>query len=154
MTDRETILDRFGALLATITVANGYKTTVVTVERLIKDWTGVSASQRPWIGYMPRQATYEHNSFNSMHVTLPVMVYAHVSAATVAARDTAVLKLHDDILAAIMSDPTMNQNAIDTTVVLDESDIGDPDTIDMGGVGGTLTLTFNVLYERTTTVQT
>lgn len=148
-TIRQQILDAVGTALGNISG-------VETSERLIKDWAAVNGSERTWVGYMPRKATIEHHCFDSMTVTLPIMIYAHVAGSDTDARDNALLDLQDQILATMLATPQWGIGCvIDTLAIEDESDIGDPDTAssNAGGVSGTMVGIFNISYERTTAAQ-
>jgi len=145
---KESILDNFQTTLEGITIANGYKTDVETVERLIKEWHSVGAGLRAWVGYMPQVSTFKYYAFGQLRVTMPIIVAAHVNAATKALASEAITNIEDDILAAISADTTRGGFATMTHLISQQDDIGDPDSIDSQGAGGTLTMTFNVVYHR------
>lgn len=147
---RKLILDNLATVLAGITVANGYKTTVVTVERVLKDWGTVGAQQMPWLGFAPGKETFEHQPCGVIKTTLELKLVGHINASTDAARCTALSNLVDDVIAALNVDTTRGDNAVVTTVVDSETDEGDPDTLDSRGGSGSVVLTVRVLYFRTT----
>lgn len=146
---RALILDNIKTTMAAILVAGGYKTTVVTVERVIRDWADPGAIQKPWIGFMPRVEIFRFLPGNQIRVTMPVLIVGHISSTTVDAKHTALSNLHDDIVAALGVDPTRGGNAINTVVLQTEDDTGDPDTVDSQGRSGTVEVTAEVTYMRT-----
>ena len=146
---RKLILDDIKTTLEAITVAGGYKTTVVTVERVIRDWGDVSAAQRPWVGFAPRIEAFQFLPGKQVRVKMPVLIIAHISKADVDTKHAALSDLHDDIVAALGVDPTRAGNAVNTIVLQTEDDTGDPDTVDSTGRSGTLEVTAEVTYMRT-----
>jgi len=147
---RESILDDVQTTFEGITVANGYKTTVVTVERKIRHWGDVAASERPWIGYMSQPQRFEHKAFGSLRVIMPLYIAAHIAGDTKAEVASALVDLEDDIIAALSVDTTRGGNATMTHIVSQQDDAGDPDTVDSQGVSGTLEVIAEVIYHRST----
>ena len=81
---------------------------------------------------------------------MPVIIAAHVDGTSEANKDEQIEALTDDIFAALNADTTRGGNASHTTVIDDENDNGDPDTVDHTGVSGTLIVRCEVVYFRTT----
>lgn len=146
--NRQLIIDNIKTTLESITVANGYKTTVHTVEILVENWETVGGNERPWIGFKPNSQTIETMPFNTMRARLPFSLVAHVNTASKALTKTALDNLHDDIIAALLSDITRGGNACFTTITSHDDDIGNSDSTDSRGVGGTLRVEFEVVYFR------
>jgi hypothetical protein len=145
-------LENIATVLATITVANGYKTTVTTVERTIKGWDRIGIQGMPWIGVHVEDEEFEHHACsNVIRSVLKVVIIAHVNAATQALRADAIADLQDDIIAAMNVDQTRAGNASSTYLTGAESDESDPDAIDSKGGQGTLMVRFDIVYFRTTT---
>lgn len=147
---REAILDDVQTTLEGITVANGYKTTVVTVERVIRHWGDVGSSLRPWLGYMSQPQRFTHQPFGQMRTVMPLYIAGHITASTKAAAAAALTNLEDDIIAALEADTTRGGNAVMTHIISQQDDAGDPDTVDSQGVSGTLELIAEVVYQRDT----
>ncbi len=148
---RQNILDDLQTTFEGITIANGYKSTVVTVEPVIRDWGDpeCNADNRPWIGFMPENQTFEHYAFGQLRVTLPIIIIAHINASTKALALIALDNLDDDLIAATMADQTRNSNATMTTLVSSRDDTGDPDVIHgRDAVSGTLEMKLNIIYHR------
>jgi len=146
---RESILDNVQTVFEGITVANGYKSDTETVERLIRDWHNAHEGWKLWLGYMPQTQRFKHHAFNSMRVTMPLMIVAHVSGSTKDEATAAITNIEDDIIAALMDDPTRGGYATLTHIISQRDDIGDPDTMDSTGAGGTLEIIAEVVYHRT-----
>lgn len=150
---KTTILANVKTTLEGITVANGYKSTVVTVEQEIKDWQSIGISQRPWIGFRPTRETFEPEGPHYIRVKMGLYIGAHVNASTEALVDAAIVNLQDDIIAAMYSDPTLGDTAVDVRILNGQDDIGDPDRAGGGssdGYSGTLDQNWEIEYERTT----
>jgi len=145
---RQLILDNVKTVFETISIANGYKTNVALVEKVIRDWQDVGPGDRPWIGFMPQLQLFEQYSFANLRVTLPILIAAHVMADTEALADTAITDIEDDIIAALGLDTTRGGNATFTKLVSQQDDLGDPDSTDHNGAGGTLVIIANVVYHR------
>jgi len=151
---KTTILAAIKTALENITVTNGFKSTVVTVEQAIKGPNDVLTAIRPWIGYMPERERFEYHGPEYVLCKLPVYIGAHVQAATNALVDTAIVNLQDDIIAALFDDPTFGDTSVDVRLLDGDDDIGDPDR-GMGGgedgYSGTFDMHWEIEYERTTT---
>jgi hypothetical protein len=145
-------MENIATVLATITVANGYKTTVTTVERNLKGWDRIGVQGMPWIGLHVESEDFEHHACsNVIRAQLRVAIVAHINAATQALRATGIANLQDDIIAAMNVDQTRGGNASSTYLLSSESDESDPDAIDSKGGQGTVIVRFEVVYFRTTT---
>jgi hypothetical protein len=150
---KTTIIAAIKTALEGITVANGYKSDVETVEKLIKDWQSVSPSLRPWIGFRPGKERFQADAPYHLWVTLPIEIGSHLIADTEDLVDTAIVNLEDDIINAMYEDPTLGDTSVDVKLIEGESDIGDPDRLEGGaidGYSGTFVMRWEVTYERTT----
>jgi len=147
-TQKSLILANVKTVLETITVANGYRTNVELVEKVIRDWQDTGSGSRPWIGFMPQVQLFEAHSFGNLRVTLPILIAAHIVAATEDLADDALTDLEDDIVDALSLDTTRGGNATFTRLISQQDDIGDPDSTDHNGAGGTLVIKINVVYHR------
>ena len=76
---RKLILSNLQTTFESITVANGYKTTVVKVQALARGYADVKTGERPFIGYVPQAEQVEYQPFNRIRCTLNVSVIGHVS---------------------------------------------------------------------------
>lgn len=144
------ILQNLQEALEGINDQDGYKTTAVTVEAVVKSWASVAETERPWIGYFAMPRTYTHRPCNVMRVQLPVFIAAHVSGSTKEGAQLAILNLTDDIIKAVSEDITRDGKAIQTTIRRVTDDHGDPDVVDRQGASGTLTMELEILYDRDT----
>jgi hypothetical protein len=131
---RKLILSNLQTTFESITVANGYKTTVVKVQALARGYADVKTGERPFIGYVPQAEQVEYQPFNRIRCTLNVSVIGHVSGNSQSDRSTKLNDLIDDLIAALNADPTRGTNAINTKLVQFETDEGDPDARGDGSV--------------------
>ena len=113
---------------------------------MIRDFGDVVDSRRPWIGIMPQQQTFAYEPGSSMRCVMPVLIVAHLHAATKAEVIDDVDDLHDDIIAALMVDETRGGHAAMTFIDSEQDDTGDPDS----KASGTLEMIIRVIYYRTT----
>lgn len=146
---RELILDNVNAVLATISIANGYKTDVETVARTLVSWSDIGAAQMPWVGFAPiNQSSVEYKPNQLLKVRMPVTVVGHVNVLAGELKTQALAKLEDDIIAVVNLDTTRGGNAIRTNWQGTQTDEGSTDSDDHRGGSGTLVMSFEVLYER------
>ena len=150
---RNLIIENVATTLAGITVAGGYKTTVATVSRVIKNWNDVLSSEFPLVCFAFPREVIAQRPFGLMEMRLRGHVIGHVNTGTDALRSDLLSNLQDDIIAVLNVDPTRNGNAVSTSIGQPagdgETDEGDPDTMDTRGSTGTLVLPIEVFYERT-----
>lgn len=156
---RTSILADIAATLATITVANGYKSTVAQVDRYLRDYDDVDASDKPWLGFFPGPERAEHRFGGCITMTLPVTIVGHVSVASTGAetvdqtaRTVALSNLQDDVIAALSADIRRGGNAIETRLsgIASQTDEGVPEHESDAGGSASIQLTFEVVYDRTT----
>lgn len=148
---RKDILDNIKTTLEGITTGNGYKTTIDTVERVVKEWDSVGPGSMPWLGYMARQDRLQYLPGSVIRCTLPVTVVGHVLGTSPSNASELLNNLIDDVIAALSSDQTRGGFAIATTVISHETDEGDPDALpDSRGGAGSLVVDVEVTYDRTT----
>ena len=143
---RQKIVEDVETSLDAIAIAGGFQTDVTTVERLIRHWDD-NKSDRPWIGFTPSRETYQYQPNNCIRVTLPFQLLAYVDKVDQAVRADTTQKVNDlldDIIKALMADPTRSGNAVMTTITNDDTD----ESIDCPV--GIVQLNFTVVYFRTT----
>jgi len=131
---RKLILDDYITALSGITIANGYKTNVVTVERVIKSWEGSKPGEKPSIGILPQREDITHEPSKQMRVNMTVLVVCHVTGTTIADRYTKLNDLLDDVITALNFDTSRNGYAVSTTVIAVETDEGDDDALGDGSM--------------------
>lgn len=153
---RDLILDNIVTVLGTITVAAGYKTTVTTVARGFRDWAEMGASELPAIQVWPGRCRYKEGylPFSQIRAVLEVRILAHVTAATLTAKQDALAAIEDDIIAALSLDTkrggsAAEPNAISTTVVESGTDEGD-DSVNSEGGTGSIGMLVEVVFMRST----
>jgi hypothetical protein len=147
---RKGVLDNVATTLAGITAGNGYKTTVATVERCIKDWDSVGVQSMPWLGFGPGVERYTHEPGGMLLTELDINIVGHLNEATAENRTTKLSALVDDVIAVLSVDTTRDANAIQTTIAESEADDGDPDNNDSRGGTGSCRVLVRVKYQRTT----
>jgi len=146
---RELILDNIYTVLNTISIANGYKTDVTSVERTLVPWGDIGAAQMPWVGFAPiGQSSVEYKPNHLLQVRLPVTIVGHVSVVAGELKTQALAKIEDDIIAVINADTTRDGNAIRTNWQGTQTDEGNTDSDDHRGGSGTLVMAFDILYQR------
>lgn len=149
---RNLIIENVATTLAGITVAGGYKTTVTTVSRVIKNWNDVLSSEFPLVCFAFPKENIVHQPFGLLEVKLRGHIIGHVNTGTDALRSDLLSNFQDDIIAILQIDTTRGRNAISTTIggqADAETDEGDPDTMDTRGGTGTLVLPVEIFYQRT-----
>lgn len=128
-----------------ITVANGYATNVVEVEKLFKSWDDVAASQKPWVGFAPQVERYEYQPGHRIRCFLDLRLIAHVSEKTVDERYTAIENLSDDIIRALRQSVIRGGCADSITLKELETDQADP----LAFGSGSFAMLFTITYYRT-----
>ena len=108
------------ARLEGITVAGGYRTTVATVESVVRPPEDVG---KPWIGwFFDASDDSVTEPFDTGVRKQRVTVVGYVDGGgSVAARRTAVLALDDDIKVALYGDPTLSGSAWTVSPISHES---------------------------------
>lgn len=134
--------------LEAITTAGGYKTDVEKVTRTVKTWD--EATQRPEIGVGKGAVQYRYEYANCIRCTMRVTLGAHILAADAETRLTAVENILDDIIAAVHDDYTRSGNAIKTTIVNSEDDLGVGHAVTHQGYGASLAVELQIEWTRTT----
>lgn len=107
MTDvREDIVTEMVTRLTAITAANGYRTTIDTVERGYRDPSQVGTSERPWIGVVPLREDYTDEPGRvAVMMRVGIFCYMTPSAATQAAVTAALSDLAADVRKALYASP-------------------------------------------------
>ena len=146
---RRLILDNVASVLATVSVANGYKTNVTTVARALVSWGEIGAAQMPWLGFAPvGQSTPSYKPNDLINVTMPLTIVGHVNSMSGATKTEELADLEDDLIAVINLDTTRGGNAIRTNWLGTQTDEGNPDSDDHRGGSGTLVMMWEILYQR------
>ena len=140
---RRLVLQNIKTVLEAISVSNSYKTDVDTVEALGKSWATVKPGQKPWLGIVPQKESLKFE-YSNIRVVLTVLVIGHVAGTTQDDRASKLNDLLDDVIAALITDTTRNNNALSTTITSVETDEGAPD----GDGDGSMVITTNVAYFR------
>jgi len=140
---RRLVLQNIKTVLETISTANSYKTDVDTVEALGKSWATVKPGQKPWLGIVPQRESLSFE-YSNIRVVLTLLVIGHVAGTTQDDRASQLNDLLDDVIAALNTDTTRDNNAISTTITSVETDEGAPD----GDGDGSMVITTNVAYFR------
>jgi protein involved in polysaccharide export with SLBB domain len=149
---RKLILDNLATVLASIAVSGGYKTTVATVERVIREPgdKAVGANAVPLVGFAPIRETHEYQPGNQIRVVMEASAVGHVLGTSDSDRTDKLSNLLDDLVAALNLDTTRGANAVSTTVKTCETDEGSPYVLpDSRGGSGTCVVNFDVVYFRT-----
>lgn len=144
---RTNILLEVEAALNTISVAGGYNTDVTTVETMLRGRDDVQPGERPYLAFGPGKDTPQNFCFNEIRVEMPIYIVGIIAEANWTTRSAKLNLLIDDVIAAMFTDPTLNSNAVDLSLVSADTDEADPDA---GETGGTIILEFKVVYYRTT----
>lgn len=146
---RRLILDNIATVLATVSVANGYKTNVETVARTLVSWGEIGAAQMPWVGFAPiGQSIPSYKPNGVINVTLPLTIVGHVNSRSGATKTEELADIEDDLIAAMDADTTRGGNAIRTNWLGTQTDEGNPDSDDHRGGSGTLVMMWEILYQR------
>ena len=140
---RRLVLQNIKTVLETISTANSYKTDVDTMEALGKSWATVKPGQKPWLGIVPQRESLSFE-YSNIRVVLTLLVIGHVAGTTQDDRASQLNDLLDDVIAALNTDTTRDNNAISTTITSVETDEGAPD----GDGDGSMVITTNVAYFR------
>lgn len=151
-TKRQAILDNVATTLAAITVANGYRTTITQVERVIREWSDVKAGNRPWLGFGPNPEAPEsviHAPSNRLDHELEIIIAGVVEAESGAAKTAAMSDLIDDLIKALYTDIRRGGNAISTMLLDLATDEIHPDTHNSDGGTAYLLSHWTVRYYRT-----
>lgn len=131
---RKLALDNLYAALSGISVANGYSTDIASLGRRAIDWDSVYESfALPAVVMVPGKIDYELISRNIMVVNQLVSIEFAYSAATQTEAWDDGDAIIDDLIGAILDDPTRGGNALHTIVVDAETDAGNPDLMDSRG---------------------
>lgn len=150
-TVRELILADIKSTLESVSTANGYKTAVDTTEPVLKSRDEIPEGKRPYIGFGPDRETYEHMMGNTMRVQMPFTVVGYIGdEVDWATASGEINDIRDDIIAAIMEDPTMGGNCTQVLVLDDLTDEADPNRRDISDDGGAVVVNFRVTYYRDT----
>ena len=98
---RKLIIDNLKTVLESITVGNGYKSTIKTVEVLAKTWLQTPEVVRPWLGIVPQETTYQHLPAGRVRSILKIDIIGHVANGSYAQKRERLANLLDDIFAAV-----------------------------------------------------
>lgn len=144
------ILDDIATTLAAITVAGGYRTTIVTVDREVKVRAEIGAAQMPYLGFGLTETISEpYLPGDLVRCVGKLTVVGHVNSSTASAATTAIANLEDDVIGALMADPTRDANAIDTVWTKTVDDVPDPASPSSNG-RGSVVMEFEIRWMRST----
>lgn len=147
---RKLISDDLKTTLEAIAVAGGYKSTVVRVETVLREWDEIGDStQMPWLGFMLEAEQHRHEPGGMLWVTLPFVIVGYVNV-TEDTRRGVVSNLLDDIIKALHTDTTRGGNAVVTTITEQSTDEADPDFLVSKGGEARIQVKGTVEYYRTT----
>ena len=150
-TNKSAIIEDILTALATITVANGYRSTIPagSVFDEIKAYDELATDSLPalcaFAGRETRPATYY--PFADIEKLLPITVIGHVHALTSSLRRAAISDLEQDVLDALTVDPTRGGWAVDT--IQETGPLTDEGEKEIGGKRGetnSMVLKFLVTY--------
>ena len=127
-----------------ITVANGYATDVVEVEKLFKSWDDVPESKKPWLGFAPDVERYEYQPSHQIRCYLDLRLIGHVSEKTIDARYDKIENLTDDIIRALRQSVIRSGCASSITLTELQTDQADP----LAYGAGSFTMLFRIDYMR------
>lgn len=153
VTSKALILRDIRSTFEAVSIANGFKTDVTTVEEFLRSRDEVETGNRPLIGFGADQETYEHHMGNVMRVQLPWTAVGYIRETDSEVWDDSldtINDLRDDIIAAIMADHTLGGSATQTLLLSDLDDTADPNRRDISEDGGAVVLNFMTTYYRTT----
>lgn len=119
-----------------------YRMRVRKVERVLRHWSDVPDSERPWIGYMPERATYQYLPGRTIRVSLPFRLLAYVRADDIDNRDRDVERMLADLVQALNHDQTLGGCVVSVTITGPDTDEGD---IEGDGI---VEVPFTVVYYR------
>jgi hypothetical protein len=142
--------------LEDISIANGYKTDVVTVEPFLRTREVPRGSLRPLLGFGFGSETYTHSASNNMRASVPWMIVGYIDTSSNettggwVAASAAMNNLIDDVIAALLPTTELNSLGGYATQTLLKSVMTseqDPDREDDGAIVMELT----TIYHRDTT---
>lgn len=154
--DKILILQNIQDTLEDITIANGYRTDVVTVEPVWRVWGNVHTRQMPWLGYGVVETRPDpYAPGNEVYPKMSLSIVAHINESSPTAAVTAAANLEDDLIHAMCS-PNMAQrgsddngiNAIDTIWTRTQDTFPD-ESIEADG-GLCMVMDFEIRWRRTT----
>lgn len=152
---RNLIMEQLAAVLGNIKTSTGYRTTVDTVERRIREWDSVGKQEFPYIGCGCRRTDYQHQPGGFVRARMLVDIVVHVAAATAEAASDELSELEDDLWVALTaanlnSGSGGTDHATMVRVLSFETDEADPDAGGHKGGTGTGYMQAEVIYHRTT----
>lgn len=119
--------------LSAITTGNGYSTDVSTVSKVFRSYDEARGEGMPWLGMNIGDSNIvEDRPFQKQIREMTVQVIGYVEGATVAARESAIDALEDDVKVALMADRTLGGNARNVSIRFVTSHDGQPDLEDFG----------------------
>lgn len=147
---RKLISDNLKSTLESILVAGGFKTTVVKVETVLREWDEIGDStQMPWLGFMLDTETFDHEPGGMIWCTLPFIIVGYVNVDDTTRRGI-VSDLLDDIIKALEADTTRGANAVVTSITEQGTDEADPDFLVSKGGEARIQVKGTIEYQRTT----
>ena len=118
------ILEAIKEMFEDITVANGYRNTITTVEMVTRchDDPNIGVDGLPWIGFVPQKEIISDTSFGENRVDWPIWVLSHFhlvtsGVATALNLATACSNMFTDIRRKIYENPTLGVEGVTSTRV-------------------------------------
>lgn len=157
VTNRQAILDDIAARLVEITNANGFRTEVAKVDRVLREWSDVGSGEKPWLGFAPdpdNDETVIHHPTPQMRMQMHFLVVGHVDAEPGSDKTSQLSDLVDDVIAKLYEDIGRGRDANNLPhAVLTQlegyvTDEGHPDSTDSQGGNGTFVSRWRTTYNR------
>ena len=131
--------------LSAITVANGYFTDVVTVEKVLRDWNDSKTFPRPWLGFRPTVETYSYEMSHRIRCTMGLQIVGHLDVLPEPDNQyTAIEQLSDDIIRALRQSILAAGCAESITLQQTETTEGDASAVESASIS----MLFNLIYYR------
>lgn len=149
LTPKRYVISEVKRCLEAISVANSYSTNVATVRTDIFGRDDVrSIGSLPAVGFIAGRSVPTYDSFSEMRIVMPVTVTCAVAASVWLTALEALDKLEDDVIAALMRGPVLDNSLIGIHYRGSEDDIGSPDTFDSQGGTMSMVMFFEAVYRR------
>jgi len=115
---RETIMAYFATRLATITVANGYNTTVTTVERVITppEITETDFTDMPLVLLAEGSEAIDYEPSEMAMSEIGFTLYGYLKASGTTVSPTTLNAFIEDLRRLVAAESSANGNAVDTIV--------------------------------------
>lgn len=144
---RTSLLLDIKSKLEKITVDNGYKTTVDTVQEQVRTRDDVKPGELPYVAFGIERESYTHDAFSHVRVAAEVVVVGYIDGGglTWAQKSDGVNDLIDDIIVAMISNFNNSDYAVQCKLLRSLTDEWDPD---QGNDIAACVVYFEVIYNR------